>query len=83
MSEQALTQPNQLDNLVQIRRSSGEKQWVTREELTRLNQQKAERAAIARANKKTNFSWEPKQWLIASLALNGILLVALIAQQLS
>ena len=83
MSEQALTQPNQLDNLVQIRRSSGEKQWVTREELTRLNQQKAERAAIARAKKKTNFSWELKQWLIASLALNGILLVALIAQQLS
>ena len=81
MSEQALTQPDQLDNLVQIRRSSGEKQWVTREELTRLNQQKAERAASARA-KKTHFSWQPRAWLIASLVLNGILLVALIAQQL-
>ena len=83
MSEQALTQPNQLDDLVQIRRSSGEKQWVTREELTRLNQQKAERAAFSRAKEKTNFSWEPKHWFTASLVLNGILLVALIAQQLS
>ena len=83
MSEQASTQPDQLDNLVQIRRSSGEKQWVTREELTRLNQQKAERAASARAKKKTHFSWEPRQWLIASLVLNGILLVALFAQQLN
>jgi hypothetical protein len=64
-------------NLVEVRRSSGEKEWMTREKLEALNKQRALKRGKSEKSIKQSTSKKTK-WTAISIWLNALLLIALL-----
>ena len=64
-------------NLVEVRRSSGEKEWMTREKLEALNKQRALKREKSEKPIKQSTSKRTK-WTTISIWLNALLLIALL-----
>jgi hypothetical protein len=81
MSSQTLLLDDSTRKLVEIRRSSGKKEWVTKETLAELNRQRHIRQAALRA-KNDKFLAQKKSkktnWIAISIWLNAFLLIALL-----
>ena len=86
MSSQTLLLDDSAEKLVKIRRSSGKKEWVTKETLAEPNKQRRLRKTAMRT-KNDNFLTPPKpkkaNWMAISAWLNGLLIIALLATLLS
>ena len=65
-----------LQNLVEVRRSSGRKEWMTKEKLEALNQQRALKRE--KLNKPASRSTTKKKLTAISIGLNALLLAALL-----
>jgi hypothetical protein len=65
-----------LQNLVEVRRSSGRKEWMTKEKLEALNQQRALKRE--KLNKPASRSTPKKKLTAISIGLNALLLAALL-----
>ena len=86
MSSQTLLLDDSTEKLVKIRRSSGKKEWVTKETLTELNRQhRLKKASLRAKNDDFLTQRKPKKtnWMAISIWLNAILLIALLATLLS
>jgi F0F1-type ATP synthase assembly protein I len=68
-------------NLVQVRRSSGEEEWMTKEKLAALNKQRALKREKSEKTIKQSRSKRTK-WTTISLLLNAVLLIALLGMLL-
>ena len=62
-------------NLVEVRRSSGQKEWMTKEQLEALNKQHALKRETSKGRIKQSMS--RKKWTGISVSLNVLLLIAL------
>ena len=81
MSSQTLLLDDSTRKLVEIRRSSGKKEWVTKETLAELNKQRHIRqAALGAKNDKFLAQKKSKKtnWIAISIWLNAFLLIALL-----
>ena len=81
MSSQAFFIDDSTENLVEVRRSSGKKEWVTKEKLAQLNKNHRLKRASLRA-KSDDFLTQRKpkktNWIAISIWLNVLLLTALL-----
>jgi hypothetical protein len=86
MGSQTLLLDDSAEELIKIRRSSGKKEWVTRETLFELNKQHRLKKATLRAKNDsflTGVAPKKTNWMAISIWLNGLLLIALSATLLS
>ena len=86
MGSQTLLLDDSAEKLIKIRRSSGKKEWVTKETLAELNMQHRLKKATPRAKNDiflTGSAPKKTNWMAISIWLNGLLLIALSATLLS
>lgn len=81
MSSQTFFIDDTTENLVEVRRSSGKKEWVSRETLAELNKnRRLKRASLRAKNDDFLTQRKPKKpnWIAISIWLNVLLLTALL-----
>lgn len=81
MSSQAFFIDDSIENLVEVRRSSGKKEWVTKETLAKLNKnRRLKRSSLRAQNDKfsTHRMSKKPNWIAISIWLNALLLIALL-----